>query len=231
MFQYWALSVKHNRDIIMDTMASQITSLMIVYSTVYSGTDQWKHKSSKLLAFVRGIHQCRNGEFPAQRTNNAENVSISWRHHGRPLIMQVSSQIISRQGIIYWPDFLLNILGTSHEEYICFHVLWLEQNGGQFEDIFKCILWNDIFFLFHWKFHWGLNFRSNWQQNSFDFGNGLVPNRWQAFIQTYVGHNANDVIWYHWDIMSWYRLHALWHDIHYPCAENKISWVKSLRSN
>ena len=38
-------------------MASQITSLTIVYSTVYSGADQRKHQSSASLAFVRGIHQ------------------------------------------------------------------------------------------------------------------------------------------------------------------------------
>ena len=38
-------------------MASQITSLTIVYSTVYSGTDQRKHQSSASLVFVRGIHR------------------------------------------------------------------------------------------------------------------------------------------------------------------------------
>ena len=37
-------------------MASQITSLTIVYSTVYSGADQRKHQSSVSLAFVRGIN-------------------------------------------------------------------------------------------------------------------------------------------------------------------------------
>ena len=41
----------------MGTMASQITSLTIVYSTVYSGADQRKHQSSASLAFVRGIHR------------------------------------------------------------------------------------------------------------------------------------------------------------------------------
>ena len=41
----------------MSTMASQITSLTIVYSTVYSGVDQRKHQSSASLAFVRGIHR------------------------------------------------------------------------------------------------------------------------------------------------------------------------------
>ena len=38
-------------------MASQITSLKIVYSNVYSGANQRKHQSCESLAFVRGIHR------------------------------------------------------------------------------------------------------------------------------------------------------------------------------
>ena len=38
-------------------VASQITSLTIVYSTVYSGAVQRKYLSSPSLAFVRGIHR------------------------------------------------------------------------------------------------------------------------------------------------------------------------------
>ena len=41
----------------MGTMASQITSLTIVYSAVYSGADQRKHQSAASLAFVREIHR------------------------------------------------------------------------------------------------------------------------------------------------------------------------------
>ena len=41
----------------MSAMAPQITSLPIVYSTLYSGTDQRKHQSSASLDFVRGMHQ------------------------------------------------------------------------------------------------------------------------------------------------------------------------------
>ena len=41
----------------MGVMASQITSLTIVYSTVYSDADQRKHQSSVSLAFVLGIHR------------------------------------------------------------------------------------------------------------------------------------------------------------------------------
>ena len=68
----------------MGTIASQITSLTIVYSTVYSDADQRKRQSSASLAFVRGIHRELSpgtGEFPAQMASNAENVSIWWRHH------------------------------------------------------------------------------------------------------------------------------------------------------
>ena len=51
------LSVRHCSDVIMSVMTSQITSLLIVYSTVYSDADQRKHQSSASLAFVRGIHR------------------------------------------------------------------------------------------------------------------------------------------------------------------------------
>ena len=44
------------QDVIMSAMAFQITSLMIVCSTVYSGSGQRKHQSSALLAILRGIH-------------------------------------------------------------------------------------------------------------------------------------------------------------------------------
>ena len=47
----------HYGDDIIGTMASQITSLTIVYSAVYSGADQRKHQSSASLTFVRGIHR------------------------------------------------------------------------------------------------------------------------------------------------------------------------------
>ena len=66
-FTHWPLGnrvvVFHYCDVIMNTIASQITSLTIVYLTVNSGTDQRKHQSSTSLAFVRGIHR-RPVNFP-----------------------------------------------------------------------------------------------------------------------------------------------------------------------
>ena len=54
----------------MGAMASQITSLTIVYSTVYWGTDQRKDQSSALLGLCAG-NSPGTGEFPAQIANNA----------------------------------------------------------------------------------------------------------------------------------------------------------------
>ena len=67
----------HHCDVTMGTMGSKITRLTIAYSTVYSDTNQRKHQSSAPLTFVGGTHRW----IPTQRANNAENVSIWWRHH------------------------------------------------------------------------------------------------------------------------------------------------------
>ena len=61
----------HYSDVMRGTMASQITSLTIVYSTVYSGADKRKYHTSVSPAFVWGNHRV-TGEFPAQRASNAE---------------------------------------------------------------------------------------------------------------------------------------------------------------
>ena len=64
----------------MMAIASEITSLTIVYSTVYWDTDQ------KIIKAPRHWPLCGEftgtGEFPAQRASYAEKFSIWWRHHG-----------------------------------------------------------------------------------------------------------------------------------------------------
>ena len=50
----YSLQWRHN-----DHDGSQITSLTVVYSTVYSDADQRKHQSSASLVFVWGIHRGR----------------------------------------------------------------------------------------------------------------------------------------------------------------------------
>ena len=51
----------------MGAVASQITSLTIVYSTVYSDADQRKHQSPASLAFVREIHRDFPHKWPVTR--------------------------------------------------------------------------------------------------------------------------------------------------------------------
>ena len=48
---------KHHNDIMISAMASQITGVLIVCSSVGSGADQRIHQSSASLAFVWGIHR------------------------------------------------------------------------------------------------------------------------------------------------------------------------------
>ena len=67
----------------MSAMASRITGVSTVCSTVGTGADQRKLQRSASLAFVREIRRWLIGEFPAQKARTAENVSISWRPRER----------------------------------------------------------------------------------------------------------------------------------------------------
>ena len=49
--------ITHYNDVIMTTVASQITSVSIVYSTGCPRADKRKHQSPASLALVRGIHR------------------------------------------------------------------------------------------------------------------------------------------------------------------------------
>ena len=63
----------------MGTMATQITSLTIVYSTVIQAQIKENIKAPRhwpLCGEFTGT-----GEFPAQRASNAKNASIWWRLH------------------------------------------------------------------------------------------------------------------------------------------------------
>ena len=63
----------------MRALASQITSLTIVYSSVYSRHKSMKAAKLRVTGFVGNSPV--TGEFPAQRASNTENISIWWRHH------------------------------------------------------------------------------------------------------------------------------------------------------
>ena len=70
----------HHSDVIMSMMASQITSLTIIYSTVYSRCRSTKTSKLSVTGLCEGNSPV-TGEFPTQRARNTENVSIWWSHH------------------------------------------------------------------------------------------------------------------------------------------------------
>ena len=75
----------HYSDVIMGAMASKITSLTIVYSTVYSGADQRKHQSSASLAFVRVIHRGPVNS-PHKWPVTRKMFPFWWRHHAKQVV-------------------------------------------------------------------------------------------------------------------------------------------------
>ena len=75
--------LNHYDDVITGTIASLITSLTIVYSTVYSGADHKNIKAPRTWPLCGEFTGA--GEFPAQMASNAENVSIWWRHHDKQI--------------------------------------------------------------------------------------------------------------------------------------------------
>ena len=106
---------RHYIDVIMTTMASQIASLTVVYSTVYSDADQRKHQSSASLAFVWGTH--RDRWIPRTKGQLRGNVSIWWRHHGtrrsgqtnRCFVPHGDTELCSMSRMLIWERRLPNI--------------------------------------------------------------------------------------------------------------------------
>ena len=64
----------------MSAMASQITSLTIVYSTVYLRRRSRKTPKLRVTGLCVG-NSPLTSKFPGHMASNAENVSIWWRHH------------------------------------------------------------------------------------------------------------------------------------------------------
>ena len=99
----------HHSDVIKGAMASQITSITMVCSTVYSGADQRKHQSSASLIFGRGIHRwpvnfqhkgpVRRKMFPFDDVIIEYRFLVSFCHQG------VASGNIDKLLFIYWTVF------------------------------------------------------------------------------------------------------------------------------
>ena len=122
----WWRHKMHYCDGIMGTMASQITSLTIVYSTVHSGRSK---KTSKLR--VTGLCAWNSpvtGDFPAKMASKSENVSIWWRHHGKYFPR-------------YWP-FVIPHTKASDAGLWCF--LWSAPEQTVEHTMVTTVIWDAI---------------------------------------------------------------------------------------
>ena len=93
----YVTGVIYYNDVTMNSLASQITSFTIVYSTVNSRADQRNIKAPRHWPLYGEF--TRTGGFPAQGASNAENVSIWWRHHD----WNISSHGKTRAGLTVKP--------------------------------------------------------------------------------------------------------------------------------
>ena len=85
-------------------MASQITGVQVVSSTVCSCVDQRKHHSFAWLAFVRGSP--RDRWIPRTKgQSRGIYVSIWWRHHGKHWI-----ETIWYQDILSYKDTIISVI-------------------------------------------------------------------------------------------------------------------------
>ena len=124
----------------MGAIASQITSLTIIYSIVYSDGDQRKHQSSASLAFVRGIHRGPMN-YPHKWPVTRNIVSIWWRHHA-------SFEGLSHK--VTWLSIDSSVLHSlkSISRSMITSIYKCINAGIPFHRLFNYIGWKEILFFF-----------------------------------------------------------------------------------
>ena len=131
-FDTWLLNDSgkaHYCDVIMTAMASQITSLTIVYSTVHSDADQSKHQSSAWLAFGRGIHRWPvNSPHKGPVTRKIHLMTSSWTIYS-PINAYFAVGILSFMCIC-------KTVGCDHIQWL--HVFKIPQRTGNDPAIATC---------------------------------------------------------------------------------------------
>ena len=117
---------QHYNNVIMSTIASQITSLTIVYSIAYSGADQRKHQSSASLAFVRGVHRWPVNsphKWPVTRKmfpfDDVIMVypTINWN-------LRIGHQVLSHHGRLVTRGSAGRVCQYSGNTWLCVHWQW-----------------------------------------------------------------------------------------------------------
>ena len=153
LMQACILAGKHNYDIIMSAMVSQIIGVSIVFSTIYWGADQRKRQSCASLASLCGNSPV-TGEFPAQMASTAENVSIWWRHH--EIICTLNVLIVPIWLILLeWKlaVFLLCYLEQAAGQTVKLRVIW-DAMTTMWRHCNGCEIANKIFLWCIWNYSW-----------------------------------------------------------------------------
>ena len=113
----------------MGTVASQITSLTIVYSTVYRTQIKENIKAPRHWPVCWDF--TGTGEFPAQQASNAENVSIWWRHHDQT---NCDSITVQRPMTCFFNTFFF-IYRNAYRKLFIFLFLFIAGVTGAFKHI------------------------------------------------------------------------------------------------
>ena len=95
----------------MTTLASQITSLAIVYSIVYSDADQRKHQSSASLAFVWGIHRDR---YDINHDNTEKTTAMFYKEATNNQLPDVIVVVINQRGCGLPEPYITTCLESSY---------------------------------------------------------------------------------------------------------------------
>ena len=161
----------HYDDVIMTMLASQITSLTVVYSIVYSGVNLRKHQSSASLAFVWEIHRgpvnfphkwpVTRKMFPFDdvimlfgedelRSVSGGRLTLQWPHHVCSSIKVTCRESKFTPRVFLWG--IDNKQRIANCNVLCVHSVWPInsstpwQSGRHFaDDIFRCIFLNEKF--------------------------------------------------------------------------------------
>ena len=147
----------HYGDVIMGAMASEITSLTVVYLVVYSGEDQRKHQSSASLAFVRGIHrwprvnerlskQSRGWWFETPSRSlwrHCNDAQCSSYHHPNEITDSVAIHALFWYVVMWrisqtYDQYVSNRAETLHYSFCAYAVFKARSNRASF--------WNDVSF-------------------------------------------------------------------------------------
>ena len=133
----------HYNDVIMGAIASQITSLTIVYSIVYSDAYQRKYQNSASLAFVRGSHRgpvnsrtndqlliflcyfIQHVSYLLAEVSNSNSYCLQTRC---PIVTQLISLLSSWCHKAEWSHFIGHGIMNVINLYMCDHIPFLSKD-------------------------------------------------------------------------------------------------------